>query len=731
MLKSGVFVTDVADKPMPQTSQHPPVLGGGRSRHLLWLALAAGLAGLPAAAEQAVDLPDGSDRSKDADRTMQAVEVVGRISEEVFAESTFSATKTETHILDIPQSISVVTKEVIQDQGLVRLNDVTPFVAGANEFSVYDDITLRGFRSSDARRVNGLRTYNNFWSQPVIAHLERVEVIKGPGAATFGDASPGGVINMVTKKPLDRVRRELSVGLGSFDYRYAAADLTGPLNDAGTLLYRLNAAIEDSESFRERIYFDNRILAPSFTLLPREGTRLNLDAVWIDSESVLDRGQPAVHGAQELGTVPIGVSLTQPGDILDSDSLSTTLSVEQDLGPDWSLVASLQDYRYDERLVEHRIDRFLSDTEISLRYGDRDTEAEVRSGTVYLTGMFETGALMHRLVAGVDHADSDTFSRDFSARNVGVFDILNPAYIDRDVTSYPLAESSSSPYGGTLATTGYYLQDQISVGSWEVLAGLRYDRFSPETLDGGARFDNEGGNELSPRLGVVYNLDDNRSVYASWITGFEPPDVGINSPTYGGPFDPSESVLHEVGYKQLAFEGRLLFTASIYELTKTDSIVYANSPDNPDLYVQRGEERAHGFELEAAGQIGDRFQLIANYAYNDAKITEDADPAIVGQVKENAPRHSATLWGRYSLGQRWGLGAGAQHVSDRETFERTLVLPDYTVFGAGLYYKADSWQANLMVRNLTDRVHWTGGYNYGRVFPGDPRSVTLTVNYRF
>lgn len=718
---------------MPRISRRSTALPFPRARLAVGVLVALLSGGVVAGPrDAAADAPADASGSAAADlRELQRVEVIGRRERESFADSTFSATKTETAIIDIPQSISVVTKEVIQDQGLLRLNDVTPFVAGANEFSVYDDITLRGFRNSDDRRVNGLRTYNNFWGQPLIAHLERVEVIKGPGAATFGDASPGGVINLVTKKPLDTARRELTLGVGSYDYRYAAIDLTGPLNAGGSLLYRLNAAIEDSDSFRNQVFHDNRIVAPSFTLLPREGTRVNLDLVWIDGEGVLDRGQPAVRGAQQLGTVPIEVSLTQPGDVLAGDSLSTSLTVEQDIGADWSFVLSAMDYRYDEKLIEHRIDRFLTDTQISLRYGDRDTEADVLGGSAYLTGLFDTGALMHKLVVGVDYADRETTSRDRSARDVAVFDILDPRYPQPDVSSYPLATSTFSPYGGTLRTTGVYVQDQMSIGNWEILAGLRHDRFRADTLDGGVTYPGNSGEQVSPRLGAVYKLDANRSIYGSYITGYEPPDVGINSPTYGGPFDPSDSVLHEVGYKHLAFGGGLLFTASAYQLTKNDAVVYANDASNPDLYIQRGQERARGVELEAVGRIGERVQLIANYAYNDAEISRDVDPAAVGRRKENAPRHAATVWGRWNFAGRWGVGAGAQFVDERTTFEQSLVLPDYTVFNAGLYYTAPSWQANLMVKNLTDRVHWTGGYNYGRVFPGDPRNVSLTVAWRF
>jgi iron complex outermembrane receptor protein len=165
----------------------------------------------------------------------------------------------------VPQSISAVTKEVIRDQGLRRLNEIAPFISGVNEFSVYDDLTIRGFRTNDDRRLNGQRTYNAFWTQPLIDHLERVEVIKGPASAIFGDASPGGVINMVTKKPLAKPAYEARAMLGSFSRKQAAVDLTGPLNDTQSLLYRLNLGVEDSDSFREQVFNKSTLVAPSFT----------------------------------------------------------------------------------------------------------------------------------------------------------------------------------------------------------------------------------------------------------------------------------------------------------------------------------------------------------------------------------------------------------------------------------------------------------------------------------
>jgi len=667
--------------------------------------------------------------AKREDAILQAVEVTGRSETETFSDFTFSVTKTQTHILDIPQSISAVTKEVIQDQGLLRLNSIAPYVAGVNEFSVYDDLTIRGFRNSDDRRVNGMRTYNNFWSQPSIAHLERVEVVKGPAAATFGDASPGGVVNMVTKKPLMESRREVQAMLGSFDKKYVAADLTGPLNDAKTVLYRLNVAGENSESFRNEVFNKSITVAPSFTFLPREGTRINLDVVYTDLKTILDRGQPNIRNAGRLGIVPIEVSVTQPGDRLNSQNLTANLTLDQRLNDQWSLVLSHMHNDYDERMNEHGLNSYITDSVIDLYFNDRFKDATVDTTSAYVTSKLTTGRLQHRLVLGLDHIVREDSTKNRWAENFGSFDLLNPVYAQRDTTAYVFYPFET--YGGKTTTDALYISDQISFGAWELLAGLRYDRYKTAGDENGVATPSTSGSRVSPRLGLVYKLDESRSVYGSWLTGFEPPDSWMNSSTYGGPFKPQDSELFEIGYKQLAFDGRLLITGSLYQLDKNNAVVYANDLNNPDLYIQRGQERARGFELEAAGRVTDRISLIANYAYNDAKITKDTDPANVGKTKENAPRHSATLWGRYDFTSGWGVGAGLTHVSQRETFASNLQLPAYTVWNAGIFYGTPATDVSLTVQNLADEEHWTGGYNFGRVFPGTPRSINLNIKHRF
>lgn len=290
---------------------------------------------------------------------LQAIEVIGRGERTDFAETTFAATKTETHILDVPQTVNAVTKEVIEEQNLVQLNDVAPYVAGVNEFSVYDDITIRGFRNFDDRRINGLRSYNNFWSQPYIANVERVEVIKGPSAVLYGQASPGGVINIVTKKPLAERRHEIRGDVGTFgsgdNQGFLALDTTGPVNENGSLLYRFNASTWDQDSFRTEIFDKGYQLAPSFSWVPSDDTRVNLELNYTNRESVLDRGQPNLADATDLGAVPIDVSVTQPGDGLDFEEFTAAVSLDQALSDNWRLAAAPQYQSYEEDLREHRV----------------------------------------------------------------------------------------------------------------------------------------------------------------------------------------------------------------------------------------------------------------------------------------------------------------------------------------------------------------------------------------
>nr|WP_290442414.1 TonB-dependent receptor [Pseudoalteromonas sp. OANN1] len=667
-----------------------------------------------------------------ANEDIEVIEVLGRDSEKNFATYTYSATKTAADILDLPQSISAVTKELIKQQGLMRLNDVTPFVSGASEFSVYNDITIRGFRSQDDRRLNGMRTYNDFWSQTAIAHVERVEVIKGPASAIFGDASPGGVINTVTKKPLATSRHELSARFGSYQEKYVALDTTGAINSSESVLYRLNVGYEDSDSFRNQAFNKGLLVSPSVTFIPSDTLKLNLELVYSDSEGILERGQPNIRGSQRLGTIPIEVSATQPGDKLDTESLISSLAVDYRFSDAWWLAVQYMHQNSDQDLVEHGIGNYAdnSDSIVNLRYIERASEAQSDSFSSYLNGNFYLGDIEHNVVIGYDYIDRFRESSQRVANDAMQFDILNPEYKRRDTDSYNATQRPV--FGGNLQSEGIYIQDRMVFGQWSVLASLREESFDLDNTGGGSSKDSQ----LLPRLGAVYKLSDTQSLYASWMQGFEPPPLYSNNPEQGGPFKPQDSELYEVGFKARLFSDDLQLTTAIYQITRENVVLYdAEASARIDfaryMYRQRGAEQARGFEFDLNGQITEQLSVIANYAYNSAKVTKDLNDSEVGKRKEGAAKHMATVWSRYQLDDNWAFGIGASYVGERATSSAGLILPSYLIYNAGVYYQVDSWKTSLVIDNVFDKVHWTGGYSYSQLFPGDPRSASLTVDYRF
>ena len=665
--------------------------------------------------------------SKKALSDIEVIEVLGRSAQTTFSDYSYSVTRTAADILEIPQSVSAVTKEVIQDQAMMRLNDVTSFISGANEYSVYDDITIRGFRSQDDRRVNGMRTHNNFWNQTLIAHVERVEVIKGPASAVFGDASPGGTVNTVTKKPLGESRHSISARFGSYSDKYVALDTTGKVASNDRWLYRFNAGYEDSETFRDNIFNESLLLSPSFTYLLSDDTKINVEVVYSDSKGLLDRGQPNLRNATDLSQVPISLSSNQPGDKLDTTSLSSSVTLDHHFNDYWSLGFKYMHLDSEQKLVEHRAATYVdgSDSVFNVWYTDRDIDADSDNVTAYITGKVYIGDVEHNIVIGGDYIDNHKLNAQRMSRSAGTFDILNPTYEQPDIVSYNLGDRFE--FGGGLKSNGLYIQDHIKFDDWSILASVRREDYKLTDLNGNESSDSD----FLPRLGVVYNLTQDSSVYASWVTGFEPPSTFLNTKEQGGPFGPIDSYLYEIGYKAKLFDEKVLLTTSIYQITKQNVLVqdFARSQQlGYRVFRQRGEEQATGFEIDINGQLSDNWLVIANYAYNRAEITEDTNTLLIGKQKENAPKNSATLWSKYSLNDTWQLAAGASYVDKRNTTDEA-VLPSYTLLQAGIYFKKPSWSAALLVDNALDKQHWSGGYGYGQLFVGDPRTVSLTVNY--
>ena len=262
---------------------------------------------------------------------LQLVEVVGRTEKKYNSDYSFSATKTAILNKDLPQSVGTVTKELIADRQAFQLADAVKIVSGVIPSSYYNQYAIRGIsQNEEGQLVNGMRTRQYYFLQPLTTNIERVEVLKGPASVTFSSVDPGGSINLVTKKPLAVARREVSLSVGSFSTLRGTLDFTGPLNESKTLLYRLNGAYQEARSFRDLVQNDAFLLSPSLSYVPSDKTALNVEMILSSMNGTLDRGQPifgAVAGQTDLNSTPISLNLGASNDFFRSKEFIATGSL--------------------------------------------------------------------------------------------------------------------------------------------------------------------------------------------------------------------------------------------------------------------------------------------------------------------------------------------------------------------------------------------------------------------
>ena len=732
------------------------------------------------------------DSVKVARNELQTVEIVGRSSKKYNSDYSFAATKTAALNKDIPQSISTITKELIADKGAFYLADAVKMASGVIPASYYNQYTIRGIsQNEEGQIINGMRTRQYYFLQPLTTNIERVEVIKGPSSATFSSVDPGGSINLVTKKPLSIDRKEVSLSVGSFSTFRGSLDFTGPLNESKTLLYRVNGAYQEAKSFRDLVNNKSFLISPSFSYIPNEKTAINTELILSDMTGILDRGQPifgAVAGVTNLNKTQISLNLGAPSDFFKSKEMIFTTSFAHKFSSKIGFNAQYMKQSWTEDLQEHRTTNgFAVDmnnqpvTSLAMmQFVQRQQYWDIDNLSAYFNFDLKTGKIKHKLLAGYDLSSwnktkgggqnaargyvlkdgtvAGTFVPANAANyqtttidgvilpkpNVNYFNLNNPTYTITSADDYTLNVRTALPSALT-TTNAIYIQDQIQWEKFTFLLGLRNEWFEDIT-------NYESNNELTakksallPRVGVTYAINNEINVYTTYLEGYQPqsntvtlmPQTG--SLPVGSLFDPLESNLKEVGIKATFFNNSMSFNAAVYEINQRNILMNANDPANPDLLVTRGAERSRGFECDLAGYITADWQINASYSYIDAKITNDRDASLIGARKQNTPKNSANLWTRYNFNSDSGLkdlgiGFGMQYQSSKVPwFTRAFTLPDFTVFDAAVYYKPNksNMQIALNAGNVFNKTYWLGAQNYLRLFPGAPRNFSLTVTYKF
>lgn len=723
---------------------------------------------------------------------LQEVEVIGRKESSYKNTNSFIGTKTASALKEVPQSVGYVTKELILDQGATTVNEVVKNISGVNQNSSYNDFSIRGFRATGNRNsgnlLNGMRAQTSLWKQSSLANIERVEVIKGPASALFGNAAPGGIINRVTKKPLFENKNSITVGVGSWNTLKTYGDFTGPLNPKKTLLYRLNLGYEKTDSFRDLQGSESIIAAPSFSYIPNEKTHINVDFVYQNFNGKIDRGQ-SVPADGNVYSTPISRSLSAANDFLKENTLNTTIALTHKFSDHISLNAIYLNSSYSEDMLEHtqanlyykqigngaNAFRYADPNKVMMTANQRKRYFANNSFNTYFNFNFNTGILKHKLLVGYDYfiSEQKAGSSSISAQgylskdktkvvntytttanvlagsvqtpttNVPVFDLYDPiagnAY--KDISKYIWKQNTLTPYEEY--SHGVYVQEQIDISIVKLLIGLRQEWFT-ETLN------KETTKEISrqtsafiPRVGLVVEASENINLYSTWVKGFQPQGANIQSDPdrYGGPFDYMKSELYEVGLKTEWFNKRLSATLAIFKITQENSLEQSPKAGKADWRVPVDEE-SNGFELDVAGQILPNFSVVANYAYTDARIVKLKEEGAIKDLnvqRPSTPRHAANLWTKYIFenGSLKGLGAGigVSYASERlgQVGRRATAAsyPDYTLLNAVLYYKVKDVQLQLNVNNVLNRTYWISGYDNLRNFPGAPRNINASVTYRF
>jgi iron complex outermembrane recepter protein len=729
-------------------------------------------------------------------QNLQTVEIVGRAAKDYNSDYSFSATKIAIKNKELPQAMSTVTKELIADRGAFQLADAVKISSGVSPSSFYNQYNIRGIsQNEEGQIINGMRTRQFYFLQPLTTNIERVEVLKGPASVTFSSVDPGGSINMVTKKPLAQKRKEVSLSAGSFSTIRGAMDFTGPLNESKTLLYRLNGAYQEARSYRDLVGNKSVLISPSFSYIPNSATSVNVEMIFSNMSGNLDRGQPifgAVAGKTNLNSTPISLNLGASNDFFKSKELILMANLSHKFTEKISFNASYMKQTWTEDLQEHRTtNAFASDITgaqvtslVQMQLVQRKQFWNTDNLNAYFNFNFDWGKTAHKLLIGYDLQDwhklkggGQNAARGFLLKdgsvassfvvanaanyqtvsvggktlprpNVNYFDLSNPTYTVRNLNDYTMNSRVAVPSALT-TTNAIYVQEQIKIGRFSALLSLRNEWFEDITNYNAPNEASFKNTALIPRIGLTYEVTKNINLYATYLEGYQPQSNTVTlMPSTGAffwtaasaaQFKPLISDLKELGMKADLLGKRFMLNMALYEINQKNILMSANDPTKPDLLVQRGADRSRGFETDLAGYILPNWQINASYSFIDAKIMADANEALVGQRKENVAKHSGNLWTRYNFEglsklKDLGIGVGMNAQGSRiPWFSRAFEVPAFTTFDAAVYYtpSKSNVQIALNANNLFDKTYWLGAQNYTRLFPGAPRNFMLTATYKF
>lgn len=657
------------------------------------------------------------------------------------AKQSAAGTKTDTPIIETPQSISVVTQQQLDDQKPRGISEALNYTSGAFTALVgasnrYDYVALRGFSDSsvDNTLLDGLRlmsdqgSYSSFQVDPYF--LQRIDVLKGPGSILYGRASPGGVVALTSKKPLFQPYHEVEVTVGNRNRLEGAFDISGPIDQNGAMAFRVTGLARGMDTQFEHVREQRFAIAPSLAINFTPDTHLLLQAYL----------QHDPEGGYHSGVPAEGSLFPRNGRYISRYFFDGDPTVEK--------------YRRTERMVGYQFEHAFND-QLTVRQNFRYVFGDTRLRQIYgfgwasadeltryysgakeathaytvdnqLEGKFTTGAVKHTMLFGLDYQKRhvDGFWESGSADPINAF---NPVYGSPGLTGV-----TASPIDRWLEQTGLYLQDQIAIDRWRFTLGVREDHAKASNLYGTGTPSEWSGSKFTKRAGVVYLFDNGIAPYFSYSDGFNP---SLRADQRGNLLQPATAKQFEAGVRYQPKGSSTLLAASVFNLDQEN---LATKPVGQIYYVPSGKIRTRGVELEARTQVTDTVSVLANYTFTNMKFIESAE-GFVGNTPYQAPRHMASAWVDWTFMPGYTAGMGLRYVGTSwGDNANSFKVPPYTLVDLMLRVDLARWDPSLKgaklqlsAKNLFNKNYVASCLSNSYCYWGDARNVMATISYQW
>ncbi|USI75225.1 TonB-dependent siderophore receptor [Sphingomonas morindae] len=672
----------------------------------------------------------------------------------VVARKTSTGTKTATPITQVPQAISVITRAQLDQQAVRSVGDGLRYSPGVFADSrvggVLESVFLRGFggfaaAATSPQFVDGLPLLKGGnWATQVIDPwpLERIEVLRGPASILYGQASPGGIVNMVSKRPDDGASREITLTTGNRNRAELAFDLGGRLTQDGTWAYRLNGLARRADTQADFSKEQRIVLAPTLSWAPDARTSLTLFGFYQSDPANNFAGWLPAQGTalpNPAGRIPRSFFLGQPNfDGYDRQQYMLGYAFEHRFGEVWRLRQNLRYAHVDahfEGVAGDYFAPFGATNSILARSASWSREhVDGMSLDNQAQASFGSGPLQHTLLIGLAYQGSTAST---AASGFGAIPSIN--YLAPDYTQPFTAPPLAQRYHQTWNRVGIYAQDQIRIERWAFTIGGRQDWSAIKTKNHltstGAEQDDH---VFTGRVGAVYLFDNGLAPYASYSTSFEPT---LGTGYAGNAFQPTKARQAEVGVKYQPPGMNSFVSASGFHITQDN--VSTTDPDHPFYSVQTASVRSRGIEIEGRASLSGNLDLIAAYTYLDTTVRKDSDPAILGKRLVAVPEQLASLWANHVFTNGalagFNLGAGIRYIGKSAgDSDNSFSVPAATLFDATVRYDLGrarrdlkGWRATINVTNLLDKTYVASCFSAGGCFYGNGRIVTGSLGFRW